>query len=167
MKVYSGRVVNVRQERVTMPNGKEVVLDVMDHPGASAIVALDANDRVALIKQYRHVTGGMFWEIPAGKLDGKEDPAVCARRELLEEAGVTARELEALGYIYTVPGFCDERIHLFVARGLEKGDARPEDDEFIEELRWVPLDEALDWIERGELTDAKSVVGLLRAARAR
>jgi ADP-ribose pyrophosphatase len=163
--IYQGRVVNLRRERVTLPSGNTVDLDLMRHPGASAIVALDDEERVVLIHQYRHAAGGMLWEIPAGTLDDGEAPAVCAARELVEEAGVRAGQLEDLGFIFTVPGFCDERIHLFLARDLEEVEAAPEDDEFIGEVRRVPLSDALRMIDDGELQDAKSSVALLRVAR--
>ncbi|MGH7893932.1 MAG: NUDIX hydrolase [Candidatus Binatia bacterium] len=160
-------MVNLRIERVTLPNGRAVDLELMDHKGASAIAAVDEARRVVLIRQYRHATGGYIWELPAGMLDtADEPPLVCAARELREEAGLTARELRHLGSIFTTPGFCNERIHLYLARGLERVGHAHDHDEVITEIREVPLDEALAMARRGEIVDAKTIVGLHLASEA-
>lgn len=164
-QVYRGRIVNLRIDRVTLPTGVETRLEMMEHPGASAIVALDAEGHVVLIRQYRHAAGGYLWEIPAGTLHGGEHPDHCAARELVEEAGVQAAELVLLGSIVTAPGFCDEVIHIYLARGLTPAPLQRDLDEVITEVRRVPLDEALAMIERGEIRDAKSCYGLFRAAQ--
>jgi ADP-ribose pyrophosphatase len=166
-EIYRGRIVNLRVERVTLPNGVAVELELMDHRGASAVVAVDDAGRVVLIRQYRYAAGGFIWELPAGVLDtADEAPAACAARELREEVGLTARELRLLGSLFTTPGFCTERIHLFLARGLEPVACARGDDEVIAEVRAVPLDEALAMIRRGEIADAKTVAGLYLAADA-
>jgi ADP-ribose pyrophosphatase len=165
--VYEGRIVNLRIESVSLPNGKTVELELMRHPGAAAVAAVDDGGRVVLIRQYRHATGGYIWELPAGILNEEaEPPRACAARELREEVGLEAREWRALGMIYTTPGFCDERIHLFLARGLTQGDHERDHDEVIEEVRAVPIDEALAMIRRGDIVDGKTVAGLYRAADA-
>ncbi len=165
--IYEGRVVSLRIERVTLPNGATVDLELMDHKGASAVAAVDEARRVVLIRQYRHAAGGYIWELPAGILaTADEAPVACAARELREEVGLTARELRHLGSVFTTPGFCNERIHLFLARGLEQVGHARDDDEVIAETREVPLDEALRMVHRGEIVDAKTIIGLELAAAA-
>jgi ADP-ribose pyrophosphatase len=151
-------------ERVVLPNGREVSLDIVHHPGAAAVVPFASDDEVLLIRQYRHAAGGAILEVPAGKLDPGESPEVCAARELVEESGHRAGRLEALGAIWTTPGFTDERIHLFAAFDLAPAEGRPEDDEVIEVVR-TPLAHALELVWRGELCDAKSALALIHAAR--
>jgi ADP-ribose pyrophosphatase len=165
--IYDGRLVKLRVEDVTLPNGVTVALELMRHPGAAAVAAVDDAGRVTLIRQYRYASGGWLWEIPAGILDGPdESPAACAARELREEVGLTARELRPLGSIFTTPGFCDERIHLFLARGLTHVGHSHDDDEVIAEITAVPLAEAVAMIRRGEITDAKTIAGVFLAAEA-
>ena len=160
---YRGRSIVVAVDEVELPNGRRVALDVVRHPGASAVVPFETAGSVLLIRQFRHAAGGTIWEVPAGKLDG-DAPDVCARKELEEEAGRRAGRLDALGSIWTTPGFTDEVIHLFAAFDLEKIPMRHEPDEVIEVIR-VSLDEALDLVWRGELSDAKSALALIHAAR--
>ncbi len=166
-EIYKGRIVDLRVERVTLPNGAAVDLELMHHPGASAVVAVDGDGRVVLIRQYRYAAGGYIWELPAGVLDTPDElPAACAARELREEAGVEAGELVQLGAILTTPGFCDERIHLFLARGLRQAGHRHEADEVIAEVARLPLGEVLAMIRRGEIVDGKTIAGLHLAAAA-
>ena len=162
--IKRGFEVRVNTERVTLPNGTRLEIDIVPHPGASAVVPFLADDRVLLIRQYRHATGGTLLEVPAGKLDAGESPEGCARRELQEEAGCAAGRLEPLGWIWTTPGFSDERIFLFAAFDLEPTPRSPDDDELID-LVPVSLGEALDLVWRGELNDAKSALALVHAAR--
>jgi len=169
-RVYDGRVVRVDVDTVRFPDGSTGELEIIRHPGAAAIVPCtsdpqgDPDPTILLIRQYRFATGGFVWEIPAGTLNPGEDPEACARRELLEEAGVTAGRLQRLTSIWTTPGFTDEVIHLFAAFDLASVASRPEDDEVIEVIR-VPLEHALELIWRGELRDAKSALALIHAAR--
>jgi ADP-ribose diphosphatase len=156
--------VRVATERVTLPNGHTVDLDIVHHPGAAAVVPFVSDDEVLLIRQYRHAAGGMILEVPAGKLDPGEAPAVCAARELEEEAGQRAGRLVELGWIWTTPGFTDERIHLFAAFDLRPGAHSPDHDEVIEPVR-TTLAAALELVFRGEIRDAKSSLALLHAAR--
>lgn len=160
---YRGRSISVFAEEVELPNGRRVTLDIVRHPGAAAVVPFVSEDEVLLIRQFRHAAGGTIFEVPAGKLDGGEDPQACAARELEEEAGQRAGRLERLGEIWTTPGFTDERIHLFAAFELEPVAQRLEADEVIEVVR-VRLDRALEMIWTGELRDAKSALALLHAA---
>jgi ADP-ribose pyrophosphatase len=154
----------VSREIAALPNGQELELDIVHHPGAAAVVPFVARDEVALIRQFRHAAGGAILEVPAGKLDAGEPPERCAARELAEEAGFRAGRIVALGSIWTTPGFCDERIHLFAAFDLAPCASRPEDDEVIEVIR-VPLARALEMVWSGELCDAKSALALIHAAR--
>ena len=165
-QIYKGRIVDLRVERVTLPNGAAVDLELMHHPGASAVVAADDQNRIVLIRQYRHAAGGYIWELPAGVLAPDEPPEACAARELTEETGVVARELCHLGTILTSPGFCDERIHLFLARGLTDGDHAREFDEAIAEIARVPLADALARVRDGDIVDGKTIAGLHLAAAA-
>lgn len=155
--------VRVATEKVTLPNGREIALDIVRHPGAAAVVPFVSDDEVLLIRQFRHAAGGPILEVPAGKLDAAEPPEVCAARELEEEAGQRAGRLQELGWIWTTPGFTDERIFLFAAFDLTAVPPRPEDDEVIEVVR-LPLGRALEMVWRSELNDGKSAMALLHAA---
>jgi len=160
--VFTGRVLTLNLEQVRLPNGQVAELEIAHHPGGAAVVAIDAEGRVCLLRQFRHAAGGWLTELPAGKLDGGEPPLECARRELAEEAGVSARQWEKLGEFFSSPGVLTEVIHLFLAQDLELADASPEDHEVLE-ATWVPLREAVDLAATGRLQDAKSLIGLLWA----
>jgi ADP-ribose pyrophosphatase len=153
-------------EEVVLPNGKRTTLDVIRHPGASAVVPFLSDDEVLLIQQYRFAAGGTIWEVPAGKLDPGESPETCAVRELEEETGYRAAEIVSLGSILTTPGFTDERIHLFEASGLELATQTLDPDEVIE-LVPMPISAALELVWTGQMVDGKSIVALLKAARRR
>lgn len=167
-RIYSGKVVSLEVDTVRYPDGSTGELELLRHPGAAAVVPFLSDPRgadpaILLIRQYRYAAGGPLWEIPAGRLAPGENPAACARRELLEEAGVTAGRVEHLTTIWTTPGFTDERIHLFWAAELTAGTHAREQDEFIE-VRPRPLSEALAGIRSGEICDAKTVVAILYMA---
>jgi ADP-ribose pyrophosphatase len=164
-EIFRGRIITLRQDEATLPGGRRVTLEIVHHPGAAAIVAIDGDGAVALIRQYRHAAGGFIWEIPAGTLGDGESPADCARRELKEETGLVAAQWTALGSVLTSPGFCDERIHLFLARELRETTASLEDDEVLTVSR-VPLPRALAMVVSGEIDDAKSIAALYRAQAA-
>jgi len=152
-------VVDVGVESAALPNGVTIDLAVIRHPGASAIVAIDADGAIPLLTQYRHAFGGWLKEIPAGCINQGETPRLCAERELREEAGLVARQWDQLGTIVTIPSFCDERITLFLARDLSGAERELDDDEVINVDR-IPLDEALRMISRGEIMDAKTIAAL-------
>lgn len=162
-RVYSGRILSVDLDQVRFPDGTIGELEMVRHPGASAVVPLldgGTDPQVLLIRQYRYAADGYVYEIPAGRLDPGEAPESCASRELREETGYTAASLRQLTTIYTTPGFTDERIHLFVAEGLTLGSSARESDEFLE-LYPVPLSEAVAMVQSGEIVDGKTSVALL------
>ncbi|MGB8693564.1 MAG: NUDIX hydrolase [Steroidobacteraceae bacterium] len=160
--VFSGRVITLNVETVRLPNGHVVDLEIVHHPGGAAIVALDEQGRVCLIRQFRHAYGGWIWELPAGKLEPGEPPQETARRELIEEAGCEASDWHAMGAYVTSPGVFTETVHLFMARSLRPAKMAHEAAELIE-IHWVPIAEACRRALSGELVDGKTVVGLLRA----
>jgi ADP-ribose pyrophosphatase len=159
---HRGRVIEVSTELLRYANGREHELDFVRHPGAAAVVALDAANRVCVVRQYRHGIADFLWEIPAGKLDHGEAPAVCAVRELAEETGVTAHSWTPLGVYIPAPGIFTEVIHLYLARELTIGVAAPDVDEELE-LEWLPFNEALERVQRGDWNDGKTAMALLRA----
>lgn len=167
-RVYTGRIISVDLDTVRFPDGSTGQLEMIRHPGASAVVPVLRADlpdpEILLIRQYRYAAEQYLYEVPAGRLDAGEAPEVCAARELREETGYRAERIVPLFTMYTTPGFTDERIHLFVATGLTAGDAEREADEFME-LVPMPLSRALALIEEGAIQDAKTALALLYAAR--
>lgn len=159
---YRGRIISVTTDEVRLPNGREATLEVVHHPGGAVAVAIDAEQRVCLLRQYRYVAGGWLWELPAGKLEPDEPPLSTARRELIEEAGVSAERWRALGTYLSSPGVFGEVLHLFLATGLSAAATAHEHTEVIE-VHWVDFEQACRWAERGEIADGKSAIGLLRA----
>jgi len=161
-------VINLDIDQVRYPDGSTGELEMVRHPGASAIVPFltdpsGDDPQILLIKQYRYAAEQFLYEVAAGRLEPGESPADCARRELAEETGCTAREIVPLMSLYTTPGFTDEIIHLFMATGITRGAARTESDEFLS-AETMPLSHALDLIKKGEIKDSKTVVTLLYAA---
>lgn len=160
--VFEGRIIRVTVETVRLPNGATAELEIVRHPGGAAVVALDAELRVCLLRQYRHAAGGWLWELPAGKLDAGEVPLAAAQRELQEEAGVAARDWRPLGKVFSSPGVFTEAIHLYLARELAPVASAAEAHEVFE-VHWLPWAEALRRAQSGEIEDAKTLAGLLRA----
>ncbi|MBI2370351.1 MAG: NUDIX hydrolase [Deltaproteobacteria bacterium] len=158
-QIFKGRVLQLNLEQVCLPNGVEATMEVIRHSGAAAVLPMLDHDRVLLIRQYRHAVGGFIWEVPAGRLDQGEDPAACAARELEEEVGYRAGRLEKLGEILTTPGFCDERIHLFLATDLKPVPTNREHDEVME-VEALRLSDALGMVRSGAIADAKTIVSL-------
>ena len=161
-RVYAGRVVGLNIESLTLPNGEYQELEIVRHPGGAAVVALDEEQRVCLLRQFRHAAGGWLWELPAGKLEKEEEPQTTASRELAEEAGLRAGHWQQLGTVLTTPGFCDEKIHLYLARQLVPVTAHPERDEVIE-IHWLTIGRAIELVRNGTIHDAKTMLGLLLA----
>lgn len=167
-RVYTGRVISLDVDTVRFPNGTVGDLEMIRHPGASAVVPfLDdiASDdpRIVLIRQYRYAANDYVFEVPAGRLDAGEEPEACARRELTEETGYSAEHLVRMTTFYTTPGFTDEVIHLFAASGLTEGDSALEPDEILE-LHTMPLSAALSMVANGEIKDGKTMIALMFAA---
>ncbi len=163
--VFHGKIINVEHWQVSLPNGKQALREVVKHPGAAAIVPVDDKGYVTLVRQHRVSIDRFTWEIPAGKLDnGAEDPFLAAQRELEEETGLHAKEWRLLTRIDTTPGFCTERIALYLATGLTQHQAHTDEDEFLHLTR-MPLDEAVQKCMTGEFTDSKTIIGLLMASR--
>lgn len=160
--IYKGRVVEFNLEEARLPNGQTVELEILRHPGASAVVPLEEDGRVVMIRQYRHAAGGMIYEVPAGRLEPDETPLDCAKRELAEEVGRSAAQWEQLGRIWTTPGFTDEKIQIFIARELSSVKQALERDEVIEVVE-RPLEEAIAMIRRGEINDGKTICALMLA----
>lgn len=161
-KVYAGRVVHLQVDTVLLPNGVTVELEVVRHPGAAAVVPIKDDGTVVLIRQFRHAAGGFIYEIPAGKLNPGEEPLRCAERELEEEIGYRAGKFELLSSIFTAPGFTDEVIHIYRGTGLTKGRQQLDRDEVLEVVE-MPLEHAVRMIQRGDIQDAKTIVGLQSA----
>jgi 8-oxo-dGTP pyrophosphatase MutT (NUDIX family) len=161
--IHSGRVLKLNIERVKLPNGATLDLEVAHHPGGAAIVALDAEHRVCLLYQYRHAAGGWIWELPAGKIDNREPPLDTAQRELVEEGGMRAQRWQSLGDYLSSPGVFTEVIHLFLATELQAVPQAPEEHEVFR-VEWRTFADVLAMANSGELRDGKSLVGIYRAA---
>lgn len=170
--VYEGRVISLRRDTVAMPGGGDSIREVVTHPGAVAVVALDDEDRVVLLRQYRHPVGRHLWELPAGLRDAAgEPPLETARRELAEEVLLSADRWSLLTTMYSSPGFCDEEVLVYLAEGLSSV-ARPdgfvlEHEEADMTVERMPLADAVQRVFDGEIRNASAVVGLLAAARVR
>ena len=160
--VYRGRILTVHVDEVSLPGGHRSHREVADHPGGVGILALDDRGRAAVVRQYRYVFGRVMTEIPAGKLESGEEPALTARRELMEEVGASAAEWTDLGMLIPSPGCYGERLYLFMARGLTFSSPCPDEDEFLE-TSFVPLEELERRCLSGEIQDAKTVVAVLKA----
>jgi ADP-ribose pyrophosphatase len=162
--LWEGSVGSFGLDTVVLPGGQRAELAILHHPGAAAVVPFLDAERIVLLRQFRHAAGGTIWEVPAGKLDAGEDPALCAERELAEETGYRAGRIERSGLILTTPGFTDERIHLFCAYDLTEGETAHEQHEVIR-TEVVALARALAMIDAGEITDGKTIAALFFAAR--
>ena len=158
--IYDGKIIRVVRLTVSLDDGREATRELVCHPGGSAIVALDAANEIVLVRQFRIAMGSTMLELPAGKLDKGEDPLVCAKRELCEETGYMATEWSKIGEYISSPGFCDEVIHLYLARAGEQIAQHLDEDERIELVR-MPLEKAVQMIVDGEIKDGKTVCGIL------
>lgn len=166
-RLFDGHLVHLRRDTVRLPNGRVATREIIEHPGAVAVLALTGTGEVVLVKQFRKPIEEAIWEIPAGKLDPGEAPSACARRELWEETGYEAAEWTLLTSVVTTPGFTDEVIHLFLASGARRADGAtvdcaggPDEDELVEVKRF-PAHEVLGMIRKGEIKDAKSICTIL------
>jgi ADP-ribose pyrophosphatase len=160
---YHGQVFDVSERTVRLPNGKEAKREIVTHRGAAAVVPVDGEGMVTLVRQFRTALGTVLLEIPAGKLDSAaEDPLRCAHRELMEETGLKAERMDLLMRMVPTPGYCTEAVNIYLARGLSAGRANPDEDEFLSVERF-PLRDAADRVMRGEIQDAKTAIGILMA----
>jgi len=160
-EIYNGKIVHLFRDTVRLPNGKPATREVMHHPGAAAVVPLTEDGNVILVRQYRYPFAQVMLEIPAGKLDPGEDPMVCARRELTEETGFEAAQIVQLGVFYPSVAILDEKIHLYLARGLTFCATNPDDDEFLH-VEQRPLKEMVEAVMRGEVPDGKTQTAILK-----
>ena len=160
--VFEGVIVTVRRDKAELPNGRIVGREVVEHPGGVCVAPLTDEGELIFVRQFRYPYKEVVLELPAGKRDRNgEDPLTCGKRELLEETGATAAEYRYLGPLYPTPGYCDEVIHLYLAKGLTFGDACPDEDEFVEVER-IPLEEAVQMVLRNEIPDANTQVAIMK-----
>lgn len=162
--IFNGKLINLRKDEVLLPNDKKANREVVEHSGGVGIVAINDNNEVLLVKQFRYPYKKVLLEIPAGKINKGENPLKCGIRELKEETGVVAEKIISLGEIYPSPGYCDEVICLYLATNLKIETTNPDEDEFLENIS-LPFDTALKMAENGEIKDAKTVIGLFRASK--
>ncbi len=160
--IFQGHIVKLTVDQVRLPDGKEAQREVVFHPGGVAVLALDEDNRVALVRQYRYPIRKLLLELPAGKLDhGQEDPIEGARRELAEETGLEAAEWTYLGHILASPGFCTEDLHMYLARNLTRREQHLDEDEFLDVVT-MPFDQLVGQVMDGTITDAKTVAATLK-----
>ena len=163
--VWRGKIINIRQDKVELENGRTATRDVVEHPGGVCVLPLTDSNEILLVRQFRYPYGEVLTELPAGKLEpGGEDPLACGKRELEEETGMTAGEFVSLGTMYPSPGYCAEIIHMYLARGLRKSRQHLDEDEFLEVER-LPFEQVLEDILAGKIKDAKTQIAVLKAAR--
>ncbi len=161
--IFEGKIITVKRDTVRLPNGKEASREIVEHMGGVAIVALDDEENVYMVRQYRRPFDKVILEIPAGKLDhAGENHFDCGKRELKEETGLTAEQYDYLGSFMVSPGFCKELIHIYLARNLSGGDMNLDPDEFLQ-VEKIPLSELMDMIMNNQIEDAKTVIGILKA----
>jgi len=158
--IYKGRVVNLKIDEVELPNGRKSKREIIVHRGAAAILPIDDDGNIVMVKQYRKPAEKILLEIPAGTLEEGEDPLECAKRELIEETGFAAREFTPLISFYSTPGFTTERLHIYIAKGLYEESGEMDFDEFIE-IEKIPFNEALSMVLEGKIEDAKTIIGIL------
>ena len=162
-RVYDGIIVNVRRDKARLMDGRVTNREVVEHPGGVAVFAIDGQDRVALVRQFRYPIGEETLELPAGKLEPGEDPRDSGLRELVEETGLVPKTFLPMGLSYSSPGIFAERIYLFFAKDLAQEAPRPDDGEFVETI-WVPYQELLDMARQGKIQDGKTLAGILKAS---
>lgn len=161
-RLFEGKVINLRRDEVLLPNGRTATREVVEHPGAVAVIPRTKEGNIIMVRQFRHPIGQILLEVPAGKLDPDEKPEACALRELAEETGFVAGRLRKLTAMFTTPGFTNEVIHVYLAEDLEESDKQPDEDEFISTEVYTP-EQLHQMIDSGEICDAKSLVALCLA----
>lgn len=160
-RLYEGAIINLELMDVTLPNGKAGKREIVRHPGGVGIAALDDENNIYLVRQYRAPYDKIIFEIPAGKLDKGEEPLNAAKRELSEETGLTAKEIKYVGDFYPSVGFCDEVLRMFIATGLSEGEVHPDADEFVNTVK-MPFDEAVELVLNGTIKDGKTIATILK-----
>lgn len=163
-KIYEGKIIDVERLEVSLPSGKKSTREIVRHNGGAAIVAIDDNDEVFMVRQYRIAAGKELMEIPAGKIEKGEDPAVCAERELREETGYSAGQMRLLTTLYATPGYCSEKLYVYLATNLTSGHPHRDEGEFLK-VRKYKLQDLLEMVYEGQISDAKTVAGILLAER--
>lgn len=163
-RIYRGRLLDVREDRVSLPNGKEAIREYIVHPGAVVVIPLLDNGDILMVRQFRYPLRREFIELPAGKIDPGEDTLRCGQRELLEETGYVAESWHCLTTIHPCIGYSDERILIYLARELSERGHRRDEDEFLDNVR-LPLARAMEWLREGRLSDAKTMAGLFWAEK--
>jgi ADP-ribose pyrophosphatase len=158
--IYQGKIINLRQDKIKLPDGRETIREIVEHPGAVVILALTDDNKIVMIRQFRKPVDGILWELPAGKVESGEDLKNCALRELGEETGYYPRKIKKLITFFSTPGFCNERLTLFLAENLEKRNKNEDDDEFIK-VELIKPNEALKLVEENIIKDAKTIIGIL------
>jgi len=160
-RLYEGKVFNIIVDQIEYPSGNRGLREVIEHPGGAVVLALFPNKKIILIKQHRYPIDKVLYELPAGKLGRGEDPAHCAARELTEETGYVAGNLEKITAIYTSPGFCSECLHIYLATDLKFTEQNLEEGEEHIEVEIIPIDKAIKMIKQGEIVDSKTIVGIM------
>ena len=161
-RIYTGKVISLKVDTVEVDNKGYKKREIVEHPGAVAIVAITEDNKVVLVKQFRKPIEQVIWELPAGKLEIGESPKECAIRELKEETGYSAKNLKLLHKFFTSAGFSNQKIYIFLATGLTKGEPDFDDDEFIEKYE-IDINEAQNMVIKNEIEDAKTSIGILLA----
>ncbi len=159
--LYQGKIINLRKDIALLPNGEKAIREVIEHPGGVAVAPLTAEGELLMVRQFRYPYKEVVLELPAGKLSLGEDPLTCGKRELQEETCATAVEYKSLGILYPSPGYVNEKIHLYLAKGLTFGEQNLDEDEFLS-VESIPLERAVDMALSGEITDAKTLAIVLK-----
>ena len=162
--IFDGKIIKVKKDKITLPNGKTATRECVEHNGGCAIVPITASGKVLLVRQFRYPYDDVILEIPAGKLEAGEDPLNCAIRELKEEVGGVSNDIIDLGLVYPSPGYTNEKIRIFLAKNVECGDLSPDDDEFLE-VESYDIEKLLSMINSNEIKDGKTIIGILRASQ--
>jgi len=158
--IYQGKIINLRQDKVKLPDDRDTIREIVEHPGAVVILAITEKKEIVMIRQFRKPVDKVLWELPAGTLEEGEDLVSCARRELEEETGYHSQKIKKLITFFSTPGFCDERLTLFLAEDLEKKNKNEDADEFIE-VQLIKPNEALRLVKENIIKDAKTIIGIL------
>ena len=161
--IYDGKILQLYNDQIETPGGNVAYREYVNHHGGASILAVDDDNNIYLVEQYRYAYKQLLLEIPAGKLEKGEDALICARRELKEEIGADCKEIKQIDLIYPTPGYTNEPLHIFLAKGLTFGDTKWDDYEYLN-IKKIPFDKALEMVKSGELKDAKTVIAIMRYA---